>query len=65
MRIRGSFSSISGVRAKTVSATEQALEWEAVTSGFGVSGINSVATDGDDVWIAVGSSGTMTRSVPS
>ena len=36
--------------------------WSAVTSGFGSTAIRSVATDEAGVWVAVGDSGTMTRS---
>ena len=38
------------------------VTWGSVTSGFGSNTINAIATDGAGVWVAVGSSGTMTRS---
>jgi hypothetical protein len=40
----------------------QARVWSAVTSGFGSTIINAVATNGAGVWVAVGGNGRMTRS---
>ena len=38
------------------------FDFNAVTSGFGTTSIRDIATDGSGIWVAVGSSGVMTRS---
>ena len=60
--LRSGFAITSGWDASLDPFIFPAGVWTAVTSGFGSAQIRSVATDQAGVWVAVGNSGTMTRS---